>query len=68
MAHANNMHCILASLIQKKQTVLHIAARAEQLDCLKEIVPKASDDLKIATDKVTGLACADTENLYIDVN
>ena len=42
----------VASSIQKKQTVLHIAARAEQLDCLKEIVPKVSDDLKTATDKV----------------
>ena len=42
----------IASLTQKKQTVLHIAARAQQLDCLKEIVPKVSDDLKTATDKV----------------
>ena len=32
--------------------MLHIAARNEQLDCLKEIVPKVSDDLKTATDKV----------------
>ena len=42
----------IASLMQKKQTVLHIAARAQQLDCLKEIVPKVSDDLKTAADKV----------------
>ena len=38
--------------LQKKQTVLHIAARNEQLGCLKEIIPKVSDDLKTATDKV----------------
>ena len=38
--------------LQKKKTVLHIAAKNEQLDCLKEIVPKVSDDLKTATDKV----------------
>ena len=38
--------------LQKKQTVLHIAARNEQLDCLKEIVPKVSDNLKTAMDKV----------------
>ena len=32
--------------------MLHIAARAGQLDCLKEIVPKVTNDLKTATDKV----------------
>lgn len=32
--------------------MLHIAARAERLDCLKYIVPKVGDDLKTATDKV----------------
>ena len=44
--------------MQKKQTVLHIAARAEQLDCLKEILPKVSEDLKTATDKVHVLVLA----------
>lgn len=43
---------MFAPLMQNKQTVLHIAARAEKLDCLKEIVPKVSDELKTATDKV----------------
>ena len=55
-------HCIVALrdcasmlvflCVQNKQTVLHIAARAKHLNCLKEIMPVVTEDIKMATDKV----------------
>ena len=57
VCHCNNYVCQYAVVfvhVQKKQTVLHIAARAKHLDCLKEIMQNinVTDDIKIATDKV----------------
>ena len=53
------MHSTLFSSQQKKLNILHIAARKQRLDCLKELhqyIPPASpdaDSLYLALDKVT---------------
>ena len=53
------MYSTLFSSQQKKRNVLHIAARKQRLDCLKELhryIPPVSpdaDSLYLAVDKVT---------------